>query len=101
MTQTALQTSSTLQLEQINKISFISKSLKVCVLADLNFRYSDETLAYWATEINSDYPNLEQEKLKEIIKSGSKGVYGKYYSINLSIVYEWIKTATKASKMVY
>jgi len=100
MTQIISQTSSTSQLEQINRIAFISKSLKVCVLADQNFKYSDEVLAYWATEINSDYPTLEQEKLKEIIKSGSKGVYGKYYSINLSIVYEWIKAATK-SKMVF
>jgi hypothetical protein len=87
-------------LEQINRISFISKSLKVCVLADQNFKYSDEVLAYWANEINSDYPNLPQEKLKEIIKSGSKGVYGKYYSINLSTVYDWIKIATP-KKMVY
>jgi len=100
MTQTTLQTSSTSQLEQINRVSFISKSLKVCVLADQNFKYSDETLAYWATEINSDYPTLPQEKIKEIIKSGSKGVYGKYYSINLSTVYDWIKIATP-KKMVY
>jgi DNA replication protein DnaD len=87
-------------LEQINRIAFISKSLKVCVLADQNFKYSDEILNYWATEINSDYPKLEQEKLKEIIKNGSKGVYGKYYSINLSTVYDWIKTAVP-KKMVY
>jgi hypothetical protein len=43
---------------------------------------------------------LPQERLKEIIKNGSKGMYGKYYSINLSTVYDWIKIATP-KKMVY
>ena len=100
MTQTTLQTSSNLPLDKQNKTEYIVKSLKICTLADSNFKYTDTVLNYWAAEIEKDYPKLEQEKIKEIIKSGSKGVYGKYYSINLSTVYDWIKAATK-SKMVF
>lgn len=100
MNQTILQTSLNLPLDKQSKTQYIVKSLKICTLADQNFKYTDTVLNYWAVEIEKDYPNLEQEKLKEIIKNGSKGAYGKYYSINLSIVYEWIKAATK-SKMVF
>lgn len=72
-------------------------SIMLYSLADNKFTYQPQQLVFWADQIQIDYPELTNDKFKQVILKGAKGRYKEKYesNISLSTVIKWIDTFLK------